>query len=171
MSIRCIKDENHVDELLKNLDMLQNMKIQVGIMSEAGEDMLTIARVHEFGCTIEVTDKMRRYLHGIGIHLKKDTKVINIPERSFIRAGFDDSSDKIESGTSAMIRHLLRGETDMDGFINFIGPYVTGLIEQYFRDLSTPPLHPVTIKRKKSSNPLEDTGHLRNTITYKIVRS
>ena len=54
-----------------------------------GKEMVNIAAVHEFGCTIEVTRKMRVYLHSIGIHLKKDTTHIVIPERSFLRATRD----------------------------------------------------------------------------------
>ena len=37
--------------------------------------------VHEFGTVINVTPKMRAYLHYIGIHLKAGTNVIRIPPR------------------------------------------------------------------------------------------
>lgn len=46
---------------------------------------VNIAAVHEFGCTIEVTPKMRAYLHYQGIHLKASTKYISIPPRPFLR--------------------------------------------------------------------------------------
>ena len=44
-----------------------------------------IAAVHEFGCTIGVTPKMRAYLHYIGIHLKATTQYIHIPARPYLR--------------------------------------------------------------------------------------
>ena len=44
-----------------------------------------IAAVHEFGCTISVTPKMRAYLHHQGIHLKASTQYIHIPARPFLR--------------------------------------------------------------------------------------
>ena len=44
-----------------------------------------IAAVHEFGCTIGVTPKMRAYLHHQGIHLRASTQYINIPARPFLR--------------------------------------------------------------------------------------
>lgn len=44
-----------------------------------------IAAVHEFGCTIQVTPKMRAYLHHQGIHLKASTQYIVIPPRPFLR--------------------------------------------------------------------------------------
>jgi len=37
--------------------------------------------IHEHGAIIQVTDKMRAYLHWIGIHLKKDTTAIRLPPR------------------------------------------------------------------------------------------
>lgn len=56
-----------------------------------GESLVNIAEVHEFGAgpyVITVTEKMRRYLARIGIHLKKETTyiTIKIPARSFIRS-------------------------------------------------------------------------------------
>ena len=44
-----------------------------------------IAAVHEFGCTIGVTPKMRAYLHHQGVHLRASTQYIHIPARPFLR--------------------------------------------------------------------------------------
>ena len=44
-----------------------------------------IAAVHEFGCTIGVTPKMRAYLHHQGVHLRASTQYIVIPPRPFLR--------------------------------------------------------------------------------------
>lgn len=46
---------------------------------------VNIAAVHEFGCTIGVTPKMRAYLHHQGVHLKSSTQYIVIPPRPFLR--------------------------------------------------------------------------------------
>jgi hypothetical protein len=40
-----------------------------------------IAQVQQEGVKIKVTPKMRGYLHGQGLHLKKKTKTIEIPAR------------------------------------------------------------------------------------------
>jgi hypothetical protein len=60
-------------------------------------DMVDIAWVHEFGCTIKVTDKMRRAfaarwksIDGEGWGIRKETQYIHIPERSFLRATLND---------------------------------------------------------------------------------
>ena len=49
-----------------------------------GENVANIAAVHEFGCMIKVTPKMRAYLHYNGLHLKKSTEYIHIPPRPFL---------------------------------------------------------------------------------------
>jgi phage gpG-like protein len=60
--------------------------VRRGARAKNGKDIVDIAAVHEFGCTIAVTAKMRAYLHYQGIHLEPDTTHIVIPERSFLRA-------------------------------------------------------------------------------------
>ena len=56
-----------------------------------GKDLSEIAAVHEFGCTIKVTPKMRAYLHYQGVHLKPSTQMIYIPARPFLRPVLDSS--------------------------------------------------------------------------------
>lgn len=78
-------------DLMNELD--QKYSIKVGIIgqnastqhSDSGLTNAELGAIHEFGATINVTDKMRAYLHYIGIHLKPDTKTIVIPTRSFLR--------------------------------------------------------------------------------------
>ena len=50
-----------------------------------GKDIAEIATVHEFGCTIPVTHKMRAYFRYEGINLKASTQYIYIPPRPFLR--------------------------------------------------------------------------------------
>ena len=37
--------------------------------------------IHEHGALIKVTERMRSFLHYLGIHLKKTTKIVRIPPR------------------------------------------------------------------------------------------
>lgn len=61
-------------------------------------DEANIAAVHEFGCTIQVTPKMRAYFHYQGIHLKASTQFIVIPPRPFLRPVL--LSDKFKAGVA-----------------------------------------------------------------------
>lgn len=72
--------------------------VKKGARSASGGDISDIAWVHEFGCTVRVTEKMRKYLHGQGLHLKPTTEYIRIPERSFLRATLNDPAFREEIG-------------------------------------------------------------------------
>lgn len=67
---------------------LNGRKVTVGV---SGADNAYLAMIHEYGCKIQVTDKMRAYLHQHGLHLKAGTEYITIPERSFLRNGYDQN--------------------------------------------------------------------------------
>jgi phage gpG-like protein len=74
-----------------------NSDVWIGVKrgrAKNGQEIVNIAAVHEFGTVISATPKMRAYLHYQGIHLKRDTFAIYIPERSFLRATFDSSDFK-----------------------------------------------------------------------------
>ena len=75
-------------------EVLSPTKILVGVKKvvQGKNGPVDIAAVHEYGCTIRVTDKMRGYLHSQGLHLKKTTQFIRIPERSFLRATLNDQA-------------------------------------------------------------------------------
>lgn len=171
MGIKLSKDVNNVDRVIKILDKLKSNNIKVGILSKEDGKILTIANVHEYGVSINVTEKMRSYLHHIGIHLKKETKAINIPERSFIRAGFDENKDDMGNKVSMLISNLINDDIDVDTFYEAVGHYCVGKIQEYLTDLSNPPLSPITLENREhgGSNPLIDTGKLRDSITFEIV--
>lgn len=80
---------NNLNKLIKDLD--RRISIKVGIFQNAPApegakiSMADLGAIHEFGATINVTKKMRNYLHSQGLHLKKDTTSVVIPTRSFLR--------------------------------------------------------------------------------------
>lgn len=69
----------------KELAGLDGRLVQAGVTGPHAH----LARVHEFGCRVPVTPKMRAYLHHRGVHLRRETKVLVIPERAFLRRGYD----------------------------------------------------------------------------------
>lgn len=164
-----VKDENHIPELLKVLNVLSRKTIQIGIFGEDDSQILMIASVNEFGCKIKVTPKMRNYLRAIGLPLKKDTEYINIPERSFMRSGFDDRRDDIRDRTISLLKKVILMELDIDTFYNTIGEYAVSQLQSYLTSIDNPENHPYTVEHKGSSNPLIDSGRLREAITFKVV--
>lgn len=162
-------DETRVPEFLKMLDDLTRTHLEIGIFGEDDSDILMIANVNEFGCQIQVTDKMRNYLHAIGLHLKNSTKTINIPERSFLRNSYDQEKNNIISKTEPLLRQVIALELPVNVFFDTLGEYIVGQVQDYLTRIRSPKNHPFTVQQKGSSNPLIDAGRLRDSITYKVV--
>lgn len=49
--------------------------------------LVVAARANEYGAVIDVTERMRGYLHAHGLHLAGDTLTVVLPARPFIRPG------------------------------------------------------------------------------------
>jgi len=167
-----IHDETRVPEFMKMLDELKNTRLEIGIFGEDDGDMVMIATVNEFGCQIEVTDKMRNYLRVIGLPLKDNTTHINIPERSFIRGGYTHHKDDIINKAEPLLERVLNLDLPVNTFFNVLGEYIVGLIQDYLTSIKEPANHPFTLERKKpKTNPLINDGHLRDSIDYKVVKT
>ena len=165
MAIR-IRDNNRIPEALRNINKINSGRARVGYIT--GDDyngnQITVkglARVHEFGVDIPVTDKMRGYLSAqFGVHLKASTTVIRIPERSFIRAGFDTGINSTVSRVREFLPFVILGDVNVNLFFQTIGEEMKGKIQEFAVDLSSPANAPLTIEIKGSSNPLVDTGNM-----------
>lgn len=154
-----------IGDMQKNLEALDGRKVEVGCLKGKHQ---WLAAIHEYGCRITVTPKMRAYLHSQGIHLKKSTTQIVIPERSFIRAGYDDRIDGVMKHANVLMQSVLNGKMDEQKFLKTLGLYLSSEIKEYATNLSDPPNSSFTVKQKGSSNPLWDTGQMIGGITYKV---
>lgn len=52
--------------------------------------------------------------------------------------------------------------------LNRIAAWAKGRVQVAIANWTTPPNSPLTIARKKSAGPLRDTGHMRQSVAYKI---
>jgi hypothetical protein len=95
-------------------------------------------------------------------------KEVKIPERSFLRTGFDKNVDKIMDKIERMLNDVLDFRINPDIFLDAIGMEFAGLIQRHMRALRNPPNAAVTRKVKRSSNPLIDTGRLVGAIRHEI---
>lgn len=180
---------------MKDLD--QSYTIRVGVIgSKAYEKqphsdltMGQLAAIHEYGATINVTPKMRNYLHKIGIHLKPTTYSIVIPARSFLRAtllsekGRDillDYANLSEQTELNKERALIKMEDNpqfMEKFVNALALKAVELVQEAFYvggyPTQWPPISEVTKANRQGnadSPPLTDTGQLRNSISFEVKR-
>ena len=151
-------------EVTASVETMNGKKVKVGALKG---DHAWLAGIHEYGCEITVTPKMRAFLHSQGLHLKDSTTVIKIPERSFLRTGHDKNADRVIKQTERAVGQVIAGKMSVDDLLDLYGQQMATAIKTYMRDLDSPPNHPYTQEQKGSSNPLIATGQLVESITWK----
>lgn len=96
---------------------------------------------------------------------------VTIPERSFIRGGYDTNQAKIADKANRLLKQVILGQLDLDSFYTFMGEYIVSELRNYMTNLTGPPNSFATKGSKRGSNPLIDTGRLRDAITWLVVKS
>lgn len=115
-----------------------------GSIRNTDQPLAVIAAIHEFGLS-------------------------DMPQRSFLRSAYDENLPMIDK----MIQRVANGAVfglGTNAALNQLGNVVQGMVQRKIVDGPFVPNSPATIKRKKSSRPLIDTGHLRQSIRYVIER-
>ena len=159
---------NRIPDLVRELQYLASHQVEIGIFADASRDgavpMLVIAAANEFGAKIP-----KRQARFEDLDDENPEKWIIIPERSYLRAWFDENVDVLQATMERLIGQVVEGKISGRAALETIGGYVVTHVQAYMVDLKTPPNAPSTIRRKGSSNPLIDTGQLKDSITWKVV--
>lgn len=151
-----IKDVNRIPQVLRRIDEMNRKKAKVGYFGtdyngEGEISLKGIARVHEFGVTIV-----------------QRNRVIVIPERSFLRNGADTTVGEIIEKTKELIPDALLGNVDVEMLFQMLGIELKGKIQDFAIALAEPPNAESTIRKKKSSNPLVDSGAMIGAMEVKV---
>jgi len=128
-----------LDKLIDNLKALAAKKVVVGVLGAAGSDLVNIAVYNEFGTR-------------------------TIPERSFIRATFASRQAAYIKAMSRAVKAVLSRRITPDQARGLLAVQAVADVQKRIVDIRTPPNAKETIARKGSSNPLIDTGRLRQSI-------
>lgn len=92
----------------------------------------------------------------------------NVPERSWLRAWYDEH----EAEAVAMIRKgyqkVISGEINAQTLATAFGVWAVASIQERISAGISPALNPETVDSKGSSVPLIDTGLLRSSITFVV---
>lgn len=148
MSFKRIKHKGGIEALMKRVKTPGT--VDVGII-DAGEHPsgdITVAGIgfsHEFGTA-------------------------TIPERSFMRTTIKDKKKNIIALQKKLLKKIGKGEISVVNALGLIGEFTSDEIRKKIVSISSPPNSPATITKKGSSNPLVDTGQLKNSITYEVNR-
>ena len=199
MAIR-IRDNDNTNKLLRILEELKHRQVQVGLFGSDDSHMVMIGTVHEFGAhikakgqflTIPTRAAAGRSARDFGPELFRPKgknilvvaksngelevmfilkESVNIPERSFMRSTFDEKNREWTRFANEMVPRVLAGELSIDVLFERLGQRMVADVQAKIRDISSPANAPITKENKGSSNPLIDTGGMRQKITYKVVR-
>ena len=139
-----------IEKLEGKIAELKGLSVVVGVTakSNARSDELTnadLAMIHEFGSTAH-----------------------NIPERSFLRKPLINNAEAVANLAKNAIGKFIAGEISLETALGYVGEEAKGISKEAVTSGISPALKPATIKHKKSSKPLIDTGQLLNSITYEV---
>lgn len=116
--------------------------IGAGKHSESGLTVATVAFQNEFG--------------------------VGVPERSFFRSALSENKKDIINLQAKLLKQVQSGEMSVQKALGLIGRFTADLITGKIVSLKSPANKQSTINKKGSSNPLIDTGQLRDSITWEV---
>lgn len=93
---------------------------------------------------------------------------VTIPERSFIRSGFDENEKDFFEYVKYRMDEALENDIDPNVMLDALGLELKGMIQTYMRNLREPPNTPLTTANKGSTNPLVNTGQLLQHIVFTV---
>lgn len=175
------KNQKLWNQLTKNLNDFQ---IEAGWFENTKYDDGTsigfVARIQNNGAHINVTNKQRKFLHYLGIHLKNSTGQIIIPPRPFM----DNAKDRVKKeGHQILQQEILRvfeGRQTMEKATSRLGEWLQGVIQKEITKLNNPKLSSATIEIRnksyashssnQSTKPLNDSGLMLATVQYQVTK-
>lgn len=156
-------------DLLNHIKGLQSGKVEVGWLESAtyddGTPIAKVAEINEFGATIKVTDKMRRWFGAQGFPLNKNTTEIHIPARSFIRSTCDEKKKEWTDVINSRLKKAIKGELSFEQALEQLGLKIKADVQEKISSTTTPPNSAMTIAMKGKDTPLRNTGLMLESIT------
>ena len=93
----------------------------------------------------------------------------NVPERSWLRAWYDEHEAEALAKIRKGMEKVIAGELTVETVMTALGVWAVASIQERISKGISPPLEPATIDRKESSVPLIDTGLFRSSITFVLM--
>jgi hypothetical protein len=131
------------------LSRMQSIQVRVGFSSDKvypdGNQVAQVAADNEFGDS-------------------------NRPPRPFMRQSFENHKDRLENACMHL-QGVVTDGGDLNAALDETGEFLVGLVQEEIVEGGFAPNAPYTIARKGSSQPLIDTGHMRQSVGYQIVEN
>lgn len=144
-----IQDDNRIPRIIMELEKLNHLRVRVGIFGDAGSEgditIAEVANINEFG-----------------------TRNGHVPERSFVRSTYSEKIGEWSNFARRLTGQVATGTITAEEAYSKMGARMARDIKRKVTTLSSPPNAPATIEKKGSANPLIDTGHMREAITWRV---
>jgi hypothetical protein len=188
--------EGKVQSRLKLIERCRSLLGSDFNFEEKTDEELKIAVIKSFNPDIDISDKDQSYLDGMFEtllavksrrndsladarkainHIDSQSKVHEygsqdgrIPARSFIRSTCDAMRTKHLKLMSTLQNKILGGKLLLSQALDTLGEVISKDMVSTINQGVRPDLTEGTIKRKKSSKPLIDTGRLKGAITHEV---
>lgn len=109
-------------------------------------------------------------LAEIAFIMEKGSVVNNIPARPFMQQTRQRNEKRMMGLSKKLLKAISNGSTTAMDAIKKLGASYEGAMKRIFIEGSFAPNAPATVRRKKSSRPLIDTGLLRQSIKHKVAK-
>lgn len=159
MSVKVDKKvwENIKKDLRKGNDLELNIGFFPGAVYQDGTQVAYVAMLNEEG-----------HINGPGAVFPGAIT----PARPFMRVGFKSviQSKKYEKIFKDSIERILEGKSTFNSEYKIIGAVATKDLKDVIDDWMSPPNAPITVEIKGENNPLILSGHMRDSVDYKVEK-
>lgn len=136
------------EAMMSRLSTLENLEVRVGILEgvegERGLSVAELGAVNEFGSV-----------------------KAGVPERSFLRSGFDDAQDELWDNIVQAKDDVMMGRTTARTAGKHLGEMMQDAVREKIGTVG-PANAPSTIARKGFDMPLIESGRLKRSISYRV---
>lgn len=145
--------------IVNDLESFENLTVEAGIfegenLTDSDITMAALGAIHEYGAGVK---------HG-----RSGSMTITVPERSWIRSTFKEKSAKWEGATVRALSAVITRGTSIFLAFTAVGERMASDLRRKITTLREPPNAPSTIEKKGSSNPLIDTGAMRQSVRSRM---
>ena len=156
-------------KIFEEMDKLKSMCVKVGVTEDAG------AQTVDGGLTLaQIAERNELGVMGPPVSQHGDGKWF-IPPRPFVRGWADGKRELIAKTQEMITKKVSSGKWSADDAIKRLGEFGQSGIKSYIRNGEfTPNADSTVLKKTKGkggkTKPLIDTGTLRNSIRYQIIK-
>ena len=156
-----VRDRNRIPNALKEIARINQREAQVGVFDDA-PNLVRIAQMNEFGVDQPMTAAMRKRMFALAKEygaptdrIPREGERFRVPERSFLRAGADESEDQVRQEAPREVAKMMAGEQDAYETLMEIGKVVQRrIIDKVSRGDGFDPLDPFTVAITGERRPL-----------------